>query len=205
MNSTPNPEPTGVAPRTQQTPRLAFALIYGGLSFGLVSVLAYSIWAFRLVRGAAAMFSSIAVVYLVLGGLALSRLVSASEARKRFPLWFALAFLIYALGWCLFWFGLKGKMQADLWGAVAGLAGMTLLWQRLYGRPGDFLRLFAGLFVLHCAGYYLGGVFHARFHGPPGMLLWGVAHGVGFGAGIGYVLWRCQASVKMQLPSTPPA
>jgi hypothetical protein len=28
------------------------------------------------------------------------------------------------------------------------------------------------------------------------MLLWGTAHGAGFGAGLGYVLWRLQAAVR---------
>lgn len=185
-------------------PSLGFALLYGATSLGLVSVLAYSIWAFKLVRGQAAMYASIAAVYLLLGGLALSRLLVKPAARKKFPLWFALGFLIYALGWCALWFGLKGKMAADFWGALVGLAGMTALWQRLYGSRGEFLTLYAGLFVLHSAGYYLGGQLHLMFHGPSGMLLWGVAHGIGFGAGIGFVLWRCQRAEKMRLPSSAP-
>jgi hypothetical protein len=172
---------------------------------GAVSVLAYSIWAFKLVRGQGLMYSAIAGVYLLIGGLGLSRLLSDPAARRKFPLWFALAFLIYALIWCALWFGLKGKMMADLWGALAGLAAMTALWQRLYAPRAEFLRLYAGLFILHSAGYYLGGQLHLMFRGPPGMLLWGAAHGVGFGAGIGYVLWRCQSAPKMRLPSAAPA
>ena len=190
-----------------RAPSLGFSLLYGASSLGAVSVLAYSIWAFKLVRGQAAMYSSIAVVYLLLGGLALSRLVSEPAARKKFPLWFALAFLIYALAWCALWCGLKGKMMADLWGALAGLAAMTAVWRRVFAARGEFLflRLYAGLFVLHSAGYYLGGQFDLMFRGPTGMLLWGAAYGVGFGAGIGYVLWRCQCAAKMRLPSAAPA
>src|SRR2546421_573820 len=90
------------------------------------------------------------------------------SAAKRGP---ALAFLIYAAGWCAFWFGLKGKYSADLWGAITGIAGMTWLWQRFYGQKGDFVRLFAGLFLFHCAGYYLGGVLYGEFRGATGRLL----------------------------------
>jgi hypothetical protein len=82
---------------------------------------------------------------------------------------------------------------------------MAALWQRLFAARGEFLRVYAGLFVLHSAGYYLGGQLHLMFSGPPGMLLWGAAHGVGFGAGIGYVLWRCQSASKLRLPSSVPA
>ena len=204
MTHNPECESPAADPPRAAGPGLGFALGYGGVGFGLVSAIAYSLWAFRLVNGAAFLYASIAGVYIGVGGLVLSRLMRDAGARKTFPLWFALGFVIYAIGWCACWFGLKGKFQADFWGAVAGLASMTLLWQRLYGRPGDFWRLFAGLFALHSAGYYLGEALYATMHGPTGRLLWGAAHGVGFGAGIGYVLWRCQHSSKMRLPSTAP-
>src|SRR5687767_6004573 len=108
---------------------LPFSITYGSLSFGAVSALAYSIWAFRLVPGAAALYTTIAAVYIGLAGLALSRLVLAPGAWKRFPLLFALAFFGYAIGWCALWFGLRGRFQADLWGALAGLAIMTWILQ----------------------------------------------------------------------------
>src|SRR5688500_6312561 len=54
---------------------VARAMLYGGISFCLVSVLAYSIWAFRLVPGTAGLYSATAAVYIGLSGLALSRLV----------------------------------------------------------------------------------------------------------------------------------
>ena len=44
-------------------PTLAFSVLYGSLSFGAVSVLAYAIWAFRLVPGIAAMYAVIALIY----------------------------------------------------------------------------------------------------------------------------------------------
>ena len=135
----------------------------------------------------------------------MTRVINEPTERKTFPLWFAAAFLIYAIAWCAFWFGLRGKWRADLWGALTGLAAMTWLFQRVYGRPGIFVRLFVGLFVLHSAGYYGGEALHAALRGPAGKLLWGTAHGLGFGAGIGYVLWHCQSVRKIRLPSAPAA
>lgn len=173
---------------------LRFAIGYGSVSFGVVSMLAYSIWAYHLIPGAAAMYSTTALVYVGLSGLALSRLVDPPRSRKRFPLLFAAVFLVYAVGWCAFWFGLKGKHQADLYGAAAGLAGATAMLQGAFGRSGGFLRLFAVLFALHSAGYYLGGELYALVHGSTGRLLWGATHGLGFGAGLGYVLHQCQAA-----------
>ena len=179
--------------------RLPWTLGYGSLSFGAVSVLAYAIWAFRLVPGTAAMYATTAAVYVGGGGFALSRLVLAPGAWRRFPPCFALAFLAYAVGWCAFWFGLRGKYHADLFGAAAGLAAMTWLFQRAFGKKDDFLPLFAVLFTGHSLGYYVGDALHAIVAGAPGRLLWGAAHGLGFGAGLGYVLWQCQPRPRAAL------
>ena len=179
---------------------LGTAMVYGGISFCLVSVLAYSIWAFRLVPGTAGLYSATAAVYVGLAGVSLSRLVHRSDA-KRFPLLFAAAFLGYAICWCAFWFGLKGKFHADLWGAAAGLAVMTwLLKARLKSEHG-FLPLFAVLFTCHTLGYTLGDELYAVARGTTGRLLWGAAHGLGFGAGLGYVLWHGQGDARNSVTS----
>lgn len=178
---------------------VAAAMTYGALSFGAVSVLAYSIWAYRLIPGTAAMYTSIAAIYIGFTGLALSRLVLGAGATGRFALLFAAAFAVYAVAWCAFWFGLKGKHHADLWGSAVGLIGMALLLSRAFGKRGDLLALFAVLFTCHSLGYYLGDVLYATVRGAVGRLLWGAAHGVGFGAGLGYVLFQVQADVRSQL------
>lgn len=178
---------------------LMYSILYGALSFAIVSVLAYSIWAFRLVPGEAAMYTAIAVVYLLFSGLALSRLVLVPGAWKRFTVLFALGFALYAIIWCAFWFGLRGKHYADLWGAAVGLAGLAWLLQRAFGVEGGFARLFVVLFALHSVGYYAGGELHAHFRGSTGRLLWGAGHGLGFGAGLGWALYLCQATLRSRL------
>lgn len=178
---------------------LKASIVHGAASFGAVSVLAYSIWAFRLIEGQAAMYSSVAAIYLGLTGLALSKLVLGPGAARRFAALFATAFLGYALAWCAFWFGMNGKYDADLWGAAAGLTFMTWLLRRAFAHEGAFLPLFAVLFLFHSLGYYLGDALYAIVRGSTGRILWGAAHGIGFGAGMGYLLFHCQAPLKARL------
>ena len=183
----------------------SFAVIYGALSLGAVSVLAYSIWAFRLMRESSAMYAGIAIIYIGLAGVVLGRLVAGPGALPRFAGLFAVAFLAYAIAWCAFWFGLKGKHLADLWGAIAGLATMTWLVQRAFGQREGFLPVFLVLLGFHSLGYYAGEAIHVNVRGATGKLLWGAAHGLGFGAGIGYLLHRSQEPLRLRLRPAAPA
>ncbi len=178
---------------------LAAAMVHGAAGFGAVSVLAYSIWAYRLVPGTAAMYTAIAVVYLGLAGVALGRLVAGPGGTVRFTGLFAVAFAAYALLWCAGWFGLKGRSNADLYGAAAGLAAVTWLLRRAFGGGGGSpLALFGVLFACHTIGYTLGGDLHGVVRGPTGRLLWGLGHGLGFGAGLGYVLHQVQEPLRQR-------
>lgn len=160
----------------------------GAVSFAILSTVAYGIWAFQLLPYGPGMYAAIAVVYLGLGGLALGGLVAGRGATPRVTAIFALSFFAYALIWCAFWFGLRGKHHADLWGAAVGLAAMSVLVRRAFGAKDGALEAWAVLFAYHTLGYTLGDELHAAFRGSTGRLLWGTAHGAGFGAGLGYLL-----------------
>lgn len=186
-------DPTQTADKNASI-QCCYGMPYAAFAFGLVSVIAYSIWAFHLVPGRGPMYISIAVVYFGLSGIALSRLVNKPRTTFRFCLFFAFSFFVYAILWCLFWFGLKGKFHADLYGSFVGLAAMTWLFMKVFGMKSGFLPLFAVLFTCHTIGYYLGGEAHEFVGGPTGRILWGAFHGLGFGVGLGYLLNRCQAA-----------
>jgi hypothetical protein len=146
-------------------------MLYAAVSFAVVSIIAYSIWAFRLVPGRFPMFASVAIIYLALSGFALDQLVVKPGSTLKFSLFFALSFLVYAIFYCVFWFGLKGKFHGDLYGSFVGLAVMTWMFRKAFASKAPFLPLFAVLFTCHTLGYYLGGEAHALVSGPIGRLL----------------------------------
>ena len=160
----------------------------GAISFAILSTIAYGIWAFQILPYGPGMYAAIAVVYLGLGGLSLGGLVTGRGSIPRVTALFALSFFAYALIWCAFWFGLRGKHHADLWAAAVGLAAMTALIRRAFGCPRGGFEAWAVLFACHTLGYTLGDELHAAVRGAVGRLLWGTAHGAGFGAGLGYLL-----------------
>ena len=167
-------------------------MLYGAIAFAVVSVIAYSIWAFRLVPGRYAMWASIAVVYLGLSGFALARLVVKPNSTLKFFGLFAISFFLYAVAYCLFWFGLKGQYHADLYGSFIGLWIMTCLFKKAFGSDKPVLPLLSVLFTCHTLGYFLGGEAYALASGAFGRILWGLGHGLGFGAGLGYLIYQCQ-------------
>ena len=174
---------------------LASSMLFGALSFAIVSTLAYSLWAFRLVRGEALLFSAIAGVYLGLTGLALGRLLIIPDSLLRFMGLFALSFLIYAITWCAFWFGLGGQYHGDLYGSATGLLAIAWFFHRAFGANTGLLASFSILFAFHTLGYYAGEVYYFEVDGKAGRLLWGACHGLGFGAGLGALIHSCQSQL----------
>jgi hypothetical protein len=158
-----------------------------------VSLAAYSLWAFRLIAGTGLLYVSIAAVYLVSSGWILARLVPPT-GRVRYLGLFTLAFAGYAALWCLCWFGLRGRYHADFYGAVLGLAWMAWLHWRAFDAQGSWLPAALGLIALHAVGYTAGEDLHALVGGVRGRLLWGLGHGLGFGAGLGWLLYQAQSN-----------
>jgi len=185
------------------------SMVLGALAFGLVSVIAYSLWAFRpgfLPKGEVALYSSIALAYLLLAGLFLHRLVPGERKLLRCYAAFVPAFLVYSVCWTVCYFTLGGVLGETI-GSVLGLAALAaILLGALRLDLCWFWECLGLLFLFHTLGYTLGGLcYYSSYEAGPGnrllaplleghrtlgMLLWGLFHGLGFGAGLGYVFSR---------------
>lgn len=187
---------------------LTVDVIHGAIGFALVSVAAFSVWAFaakafRNFGGELGMYAVIAGVFLGLSGLLLGPLAGGIG---RFYRAFLPAFLVYAVVWCIAWFGLKGR-TGEWVGAALGCVVFTLISTKLLGSSRGWVVALLGLFVLHTAGYFAGDWAMYDYwlsaeriqelRKPEkaqaallGKLSWGLFYGLGFGAGIGWVFHR---------------
>src|SRR5581483_4505780 len=145
-----------------QPPRSTIsAMILGAVSFAMVSLLGFAVWALggRWLHahfGEIGLFATCMIVFLGASGLLMHPLVNGSNRLLRFYSVFIPAFFAYATVWSLSWFVLHfglGEWLASLLGSVAFVAMAS--W-RLGGR-GSFVKTCAVVFVAHSAGYFLGG------------------------------------------------
>jgi hypothetical protein len=104
---------------------------------------------------------------------------------------FGLAFFAYAAGWVIAYFTLRNTAGEWL-GSLAGSVLMAFVFAAGFGRLSSTGKLSAVLFVSNSLGYFLGSALNNSLGGRPGMLLWGVAYGLFFGAGIGASLHLVQ-------------
>jgi hypothetical protein len=179
---------------------LGQAALRGALGFGLASLAVFGTVAFgeRGIYQALGLYGAYAVwtlLFILPSGAALRSLVVDPVRRRSFPLLFAAAFILYAVGWMAGYFLLRkswGEQPAEV---VASLLGSGLLalplaaGLRALPRLG---RLFGILFAANTAGYFLGGALYFALGRPVGMLLWGVVYGLLLGAGLGAAIHRAQ-------------
>src|SRR5690606_28832133 len=133
------------------------SLLHGALGFALVSVAAFSIWAFlpglfRGFGGELGLYAAIAAVFLGLSGLILGPLAGGMG---RFYSAFLPAFLVYSVIWTLAWFLLKGRL-GEWVGAALGCAAFSYLALARLKAPSGWLTATLELFLLHTAGYFVG-------------------------------------------------
>lgn len=184
--------------------------IHGGLGFALVSIAAFSVWAFgagwfRNLGGELGMYAAIAAVFLGLSGLVLGPLAGGVG---RFYKAFLPAFFVYAVVWTAAWFALPDK-RGEWIGAAAGCLVFAWIAMKMLGSTRGRLLVALALFILHTAGYFAGDwamydVFvpqaKAAGKGTPefqhymtlAKLSWGLFYGLGFGAGIGWVFHKAR-------------
>ncbi|TDU71207.1 hypothetical protein EI77_02329 [Prosthecobacter fusiformis] len=189
---------------------LVFDVLHGAIGFAIVSVAAFSVWgfaagAFRDFGGELGMYAAIAGVFLALSGVLLSPL---APGMGRFYKAFLPAFLLYAVVWCVAWFGLKGRV-GEWVGAAAGCLVFTWVGMKMLGSTRGWMAAAMALFALHTAGYFAGDSAMYDYWVPLakagdlgkvdraqlilyGKLSWGLFYGLGFGAGIGWVFNRAR-------------
>ncbi len=182
-------------------PNLAESLRIGSVRFGLASLLVFASWAFggdwmyrRL--GELGSYAAWTALFIFAAGKLLQPLIhSEAEARSFYGI-FGKAFLSYALVWTVLWMAFQNQTGEWL-GSLAGTLVMGSSLAGAFNRRPSSLRISAILFALHSAGYFTGKILFMTVTGKTGMLLWGAAYGLGFGAGIGYALHQLQKSNEL--------
>lgn len=199
------------------TPSPARAAVEGAWRFALLSVVAFSVWAFagrwfyRSYQGLGegALFAATAVVFLVLAGPILAPLLPGPRGSSRIrSLYrcFVPAFLAYAVVWSAVWFLMRDRLGEWL-ASLLGSAAFVAVAGWLLGNLRPFAKASALFFATHTIGYFLGGVlaaflFRSADGGLAGLspaavaavakLSWGLLYGLGFGAGLGYTFHVCR-------------
>ena len=201
--------PNQVAARISQTgqsasiPSFKQSLLTGSLGFTGASLIVFATvafaerWMYRNL-GLAGAYLAWTLLFIALGAGLLSPLVIGPGRLRRFSLLFAVAFLLYAVGWVGAYFSLRGT--AGEWvGSLAGSLLMALVIAAGFGALYTFPRLFVVLLLANSVGYFLGAWLNSTIRGRAGMILWGVAYGLGLGAGIGWSLYLAQAPLRARL------
>ena len=177
-------------------PTLKRSILIGGIGFGLASLCVFATvafaerWMYRHL-GLTGAYLAWTVLFILLGGGALSGLVVGPWRWPRFYLLFALAFFAYAAGWTGAYFLLRGA--AGEWtGAVAGSLLMGIVLAAGFRAMRSVGLLSGVLFITHTAGYFLGSALYATLQGRIGMLTWGAVYGICLGAGLGAALHLAQ-------------
>ena len=191
-----------------QAPSLMESLVGGWIGYGFVSTLVVGTVAFgerMLYRqlspiGAYALW---AALFILGAGTLLGRLVAGPGTRVRFFAAFALAFFLYALGYVVGYFGLRGLLGESV-GLLAGSAAMAVTLCLAFGARKSLSEIALVLCAGNFAGYFLGRIVWSGLKGKVGMVLgFGIVYGVCLGFALGYTLYACQARLRELLPPNP--
>ena len=198
----------------QEKPNRLEFVCRGAISFTIVSLAGFAIWAFaggwfyRNV-GEAGLYAVSALVFIGVAGLVMPPLMVGTNRVRRFYSVFGPAFLLYAFVWSLCWFVFKGRM-GEWMGSFFGSVAFALASARLLRSRHQLVLAALVLFILHSAGYFLGSLAFMSQRNSPGWMqelsrsqlalvakmLWGLLYGAGFGAGIGFVFYSFQFPEK---------
>ena len=212
-------DPSSLAARAEGTavPSLG-ALVWRGIwGFTLVSIAGFAPWGlfgrrFRFPGGELTMYLVCALVFLLLSGLLLHRLILGKGSLSRFYTLFTPAFALYSVAWIAGWM-LVGGHAGSVVGLLSGTAIMGWMLAAAFDAKGQTLKVIAALFVLNSLGYFIGGVIKAAILNMPeltivgitlaphtqrtlALMQWGVCYGIGLGAGLGVAFHLCQRRAR---------
>ncbi len=184
-------------------PSLKQSLLIGGIGFCIVSLLVFATVAFaerwmyqHLGLGGA--YTVWTILFILLGGAVFTPLMIIRGRWLRYYALFGFAFLFYAIGWIGAYFTLRGAL-GEWVGALVGSILMGLVLGLGFGSLRVSPKLIAVLFVANSVGYFLGDALNNSIGGKPGMLLWGAAYGLFFGAGLGAAFYFAQGPMREHL------
>lgn len=213
-------DPQSIANRSLGTdvPSLGASLWRGILGFTVVSVAGFLPWGvfghwFRAGHGGElGMYIACALVFIVLSGLLMHKLILGRGSLPRFYLLFSPAFAAYSIAWIVGWMTLRGH-PGSVAGLLSGTIIMGVILAAAFDAWGQLLKVILALFVLNSIGYFVGGVIELELIGIPecsigGVTLakptqvmlakmqWGVCYGIGLGAGLGAAFHLCQTQAR---------
>lgn len=203
-------DPQSIAERARTAnstvPTLGASLMRGIIGFIIVSVAGFVPWAvfgkvFKQIVGEAGMYAACAVVFIVLTGLLLHRLIIGPSSLSRFYKLFVLSFALYSVAWIAGWMLLRGH-AGSLVGLLVGTIIMGGIFAAAFDAWAGALKIILALFVLNSIGYFVGGPIEAALieeHPVTAKLLWGVTYGAGLGAGLGLAFFFCQERARKLL------
>jgi hypothetical protein len=211
---------SGQPPRV---PTLGESVLRGMIGFTLVSLGGFAPWVlagrwFYRNVGEVGLYATCAIAFIGLSGLLLHRLIIGPGSLSRFYKIFGLAFVAYAVAWTIGWMTLRGVMGSIV-GSLAGMTVMGAILSHGFAARGATLKIIGALFVANAAGYFVGELAHnavlaLKEGNALGLVLerstratlskaaWGLFYGLGFGAGIGFALFFCQAEARRLVMGT---
>lgn len=182
------------------------AAVRGAIAFGAVSIGVYGTvafagrWLYRHLTEPGA-YAFWAALYLVGAPWLMGRLLVPAGGRRRFGMLFVLGFVAYSLGWVAAYFPMRNK-PGEILASVIGPALFACVLCVGFRQVREILRGALVLSVGHGLGYFAGDALNTAIGGPAGMVLWGVCHGIGYGAALGWLVGRLVAgrTVDVQPP-----
>lgn len=166
--------------------------------FCLVSLTAFSLWAFQIefLQGASLLYPAIALVF-ILGGapsmLPAYRKNNGSRGQIKYLLIFWPAFIVFAAGWWIFW-EMFLNHTGEIFGSFLGLSGMVLIFTCCFRTTRSRASLVATSFAWYTINYYLADFCYNELKSingtwaiPASRLIWGLFFGIGMGTALAFI------------------